>query len=197
MHNLGVSPLFYGGKVSYERISLFLICACSALLGAAIGAWAVAWTEKRRYEQIYRAKRLFLLEKRLENLARVCKYVFATEEKIEERQLEEYREEIRNLGKKHPLLLFQIKIMDRKLYKYFLELASFLIEPLPLPDDKVKFIRGAQETAKRLEECLTKYALNNGNQKSRTILHQSSNYTFDYCDNRGHHILDFPVLENS
>lgn len=138
--------------MSYERISLSLISACSALGGAAIGALAVTWMERRKYKQIYRAKILSLLEEALENYARAIDYSL-TAGKIELPQIFAYYGKIFEFREKYPLLPIQIKVIDKKLHKCLKELLSFHIKRAmaELREKEVK--ADAKQWQNSLEKC--------------------------------------------
>lgn len=140
--------------MSYERISLSLISACSALLGAAIGAWAVTWTERRKCKQMYRERILSRLEEALVILADALNYVLYTE-KIEIKQIVEDSNKLSEFQWKHPLLLMQIKVIDKELHGHLENLLLFYRKnPMYELKEKGEIKEVAKKLYSKIEKCL-------------------------------------------
>jgi len=139
--------------MSYERISLSLISACSALLGAIIGAWAVTWTERRKYKQIYKARILAILEEGLEKFNRAIDYLSAPE-KRKSPQAEKYYAEMAEFQDKYPLLGMQVKVIDRKLHNFVKDLLSYRPKT-PLHElNKEEAEEVTDELGDKVEKCV-------------------------------------------
>ena len=139
--------------MSYERISLSLISACSALLGAAIGAWAVTWTEKRKYKQIYKGKILSLLEEALANYTLCVRYALISG-KMEIDMLRAFENKILEFQDKHPLLPIQIRVIDKKLYNFLNDIYSFHLKTSISGLKKEERQKIAKELNSKIEKCV-------------------------------------------